>query len=378
MKILIAPDKFKGNMTSPEVCEVIGEAFRRELPHAQLILLPMADGGEGTAEALTRANHGSMHSVKVHGPRGKEVTAQFGVYDNGKSAVLEMSSASGLSLLKKEERDVLHSTTFGTGELIKAALDLGVTHLTVGIGGSATVDGGTGMARALGFRFFTAEGKELTDDIAAFRDLAYIDDTCADPRLKQITLSCACDVNNPLLGPSGAAAVYGPQKGATPEMVAILEKSLEKLSQVLVKQGMVSDTNGPGDGAAGGLGTALRAFCRARMISGAKLLMKETALEKYLPGTDLLITGEGCTDSQTEEGKICSQIALLARQYKVKTLLLSGALKGDPETVGKLFDYAFSTSTGAHASIEEAIAAGKKDLAFTAGQIAKLLRKGIE
>lgn len=378
MKILIAPDKFKGNMTSPEVCEVIGEAFRRELPHARLILLPMADGGEGTAEALTRANHGSMHNVKVHGPLGKEVTAQFGIYDNGRSAVLEMSSASGLSLLKKEERDVLHSTTFGTGELIKAALDRGVTHLTVGIGGSATVDGGTGMARALGFRFFTAEGKELTDDIAAFRDLARIDGTHADTRLKNLTLRCACDVTNPLLGPYGAAAVYGPQKGAAPEMIPVLEKSLERISQILVKQGMLPHTDGPGDGAAGGLGAALRAFCHAEMVSGALLVMKESSLEEHLPGADLLITGEGCTDDQTESGKICSQIAVLARKYKVKTLLLSGALKGDPEAIGQRFDYAFSTSTGAHSSIEEAIAAGKADLAFTAGQIARLLKKGIE
>ena len=376
MKILIAPDKFKGNMTSPEVCEIICGAFRKELPQAELLVLPMADGGEGTAEALTKANNGTMYEVKVHGPLGREVTARFGMYDNKRSAVMEMASASGLALLKKEERSVLHSTTYGTGELIKAALDAGAVHLTIGIGGSATVDGGTGMARALGCRFLTEDGKELTDDIASFRDLAYIDTANMDPHLKDITVRCACDVTNPLLGPEGAAAVYGPQKGATPEMVGILEKSLTRISEILVKQGMLSGTDGPGDGAAGGLGAALRAFCHAEMVSGAELIMKEASLEKHLHGADLLITGEGCTDGQTQSGKLCSQIALLARRYNVKTLLLSGALKGDPEAIGQLFDYALSTSTGAHESLDEAIAAGKKDLAFTAGQIARLLRKG--
>ena len=377
MKIIIAPDKYKGNMTSPEICAIIREAFLEEMPDAEIICIPLADGGDGTMEALTAAHHGELRRISVRGPLGTPVEARFGIFDSGRSAVIEMAAASGLALLKPEELDPLRADTYGTGELIRFSLDNGAESLIIGIGGSATVDGGTGMARALGYRFLDAEGKELPPGPENLIRLEKIDAAGVDPKLHAAGIKVACDVTNPLLGPQGTVSVYGPQKGVVQETAPKLEAALTRLSQVWKKQGMIDTVEKPGDGAAGGLGAGLRAFCRAELTSGARLIMQAAGLEKHLPGADLLITGEGCTDSQTDAGKLCGEAAGIAHQYGVPVLLLSGALKGDPFQFSQTFDYAFSTSTGAHADIAEAIRAGRNDLMFTARNLARIFKKGI-
>ncbi len=377
MKIILAPDKFKGNMTSPEVCAILQDAFLSVMPSAQVISLPMADGGEGTVDAVVAANQGELRRVEVTGPLGEKVQAGFGLYNENRSAVLEMSSASGLALLDPSRLDPLSATTYGTGELIRAALDCGVRELTIGIGGSATVDGGAGMAQALGYRLLDKAGRELPSGAKHLKDLASIDASGADRRLFETRIRVACDVTNPLLGPNGAAAVYGPQKGAdTPEKIEELEKGLTVLADLWLLNSYLESVDRPGDGAAGGLGAGLRAFCKATPTSGARLVMSMLELEKHLAGANLLVTGEGCTDSQTESGKLCAEIAAASKEHNVPVLLLSGALKGDPKGFNRTFDFAFSTSTGAHASIADAIRAGKTDLRFTALNLAKLITRG--
>ena len=377
MKIIIAPDKYKGNMTSPELCEIIRNEFLAEMPDAEICCIPLADGGDGTTEALTAAHRGELRRVRVSDPLGRSAEAVLGVFDNGQSAVLEMASASGLALLGTEELNPLRADTFGTGELIRAALDGGADKLTIGIGGSATVDGGTGMARALGYRFLDAAGKELPPGPENLIRLDSITVSEVDSRLFHTKIRVACDVTNPLLGPQGAVAVYGPQKGVTPESAPKLEAALSRLAEVWQKQGMIDSVEKPGDGAAGGLGAGLRAFCKAELTSGARLIMQVAGLEKQLDGADLLITGEGCTDSQTDAGKLCGEVAAAAHRHGVPVLLLSGALKGDPARFNQTFDYAFSTSTGAHANLAEAIRAGKRDLIFTARNLARLFKRGV-
>ena len=363
-------------MTSPEVCAILREEIQKEMPEAEVIALPMADGGEGTVDAVIAASGGEIREVEVTGPLGDRVTACFGLYNSGRSAVLEMSSASGLALVPADRLNPLLATTYGTGELILAALNCGIQDLTIGIGGSATVDGGAGMAQALGYRLLDADGKELPAGAASLERLAEIDVSKADPRIFSTKIRIACDVTNPLLGENGSAAVYGPQKGATPEMVVLLERCLANLASVWMRNGMLDRVDQPGDGAAGGLGAGLRAFCHAHPVSGAKLIMELLELRKHLPGAALLITGEGCTDSQTESGKLCAEVAAAAKEFSVPVLLLSGALKGNLDGFHRMFDFAFSTSSGAHASIAEAVRAGRSDLRFTARNLVKLMKKG--
>ena len=377
MKIILAPDKFKGCMKSPQICEILRRAFKEVFPSAEIVSLPMADGGEGTVEALLAASGGELRSVKVAGPMGKPVDAQFGLYNNGRSAVMEMSSASGLELLTRRDLNPLKASTRGTGELIKAILDCGVGDITIGIGGSATVDGGAGMAQALGYRLLDAEGNDLDSGAAALSKLARIDSTGVDKRIFNTKIKVACDVRNPLLGRNGAARVYGPQKGATPEMILSLEEGLSQLSKAWIAAGMLESTENPGDGAAGGLGAGLRAFCKAQMLPGAKLVMDSADFESHLAGASLVVTGEGCTDSQTDEGKLCSEVASASKRAGVPVALLSGSLKGDVLKLNSSFDVALSISTG-HSSLEEAIAAGRHDLYFTAKNLAKIMSLGLK
>ena len=373
-KIIFAPDKFKSCMTAPQVCSILTAAFQDIFPGTELLSLPMADGGDGTVESILAATGGERVTVRVTGPLGKKVDASFGLCRNGECAVLEMASASGIALLDRTELDPLHATTYGTGELIKAALDRGVKEIVLGIGGSATVDGGAGMAQALGYRLLDENGADLPFGGSALLNLKSIDASQADPRLFETRFRVACDVTSPLLGPTGSAAVFGPQKGASPDDVILLEKALSVLNDVWLKQNMLTPSALPGDGAAGGLGAGLRAFCNAHPESGAHLVMDTLELERHLEGADLVITGEGCTDSQTGEGKLCGELAKKAHACGVKVLLLSGALEGRDEDYIPLFDYAFSTSTG-RADLSEILAHGPEDLYFTARNIARLLKK---
>lgn len=362
MKIVVAPDSFKGNMRSAKVCEIIRTAILREIPEADVLTLPMADGGEGTVEAVVAATSGTFHSLKVRGPLGDPVTAQYGLLPDG-TAIMEMASASGIELVPEARLDPMKASTCGTGELFKHLLSEGHTSIVMGIGGSATVDGGVGMARALGYRFLDAAGNE-THMLA---EICSIESSGVIHELEKASIRVACDVTNPLTGPNGAAAVFGPQKGATPEMIPVLDAGLANLQKIAGVSGA------PGDGAAGGLGYGLRAFCNAEIVSGAALIADTVGLPAALEGADLLIAGEGRTDGQTASGKLCSVLAGMARERGVKSLLLSGALQGELDLFLDTFDYAFSISAG-HTSLEACIAHAPEDLAFTVRNIFRLMR----
>ena len=338
LKIILAPDKFKGSMTAEQVCQIEKEAILSVIPDAQIICVPLADGGEGTVRALTSANGGKLLKTKVRNPLGAETTAVSGIA--GDTAFLEMAEASGMALLRPDELDPLKTSTYGTGEMIRQVLDDGIKNIIIGIGGSATVDGGTGMAEALGYKFYDKNGSLLTGLCGGLlQKIARIDGSGADPRLKNCKIRIASDVTNPLLGANGSVAVFAPQKGATAEMMPILENGLANLLEILKKQTFVSEDL-PGDGAAGGLGLGLRAFCNAVPESGAKLAIAATHLEEKLCHADYLITGEGCSDSQTDNGKLCAVAAETCRKHNVRCILLSGKVTGKEFPA---FDRVFAT-----------------------------------
>ncbi|MGH8581361.1 MAG: glycerate kinase [Gammaproteobacteria bacterium] len=331
MKIVIAPDSFKENLTSMQVAEAIERGIKRVVPKARCIKIPMADGGEGTVQSLVDATGGRILRKQVTGPLGHPVKARFGMLGDGQTAVIEMAEASGLPLVPKDRRDPLAATTYGTGELILAALALGARDIIVGIGGSATVDGGTGMAQALGVRFLDAQGNPITECGAGglLSRIAAIDMSGIDARLRTCKLVIAGDVENPLYGPKGAAAVFGPQKGATPEMVKTLDAGLKQLA-ALIKRDLKRDiSKTTGGGAAGGLGAGLMAFAGADMQRGVDLVVAATGLVKHLRGADLVITGEGRVDFQTAFGKTPSGVAKAAHKRKVPVVAIGGALADD-------------------------------------------------
>ncbi|OGV55913.1 MAG: glycerate kinase [Lentisphaerae bacterium GWF2_52_8] len=372
MKIVLAPDSFKGCLRSPEICDALREGILSVRPDAEVISVPMADGGEGSTEAVLKAAGGELRTVTVRGPLGKPVEASFALLNDKRSAVLEMAAASGIELLSNDELNPLLASTFGTGELLRAALDAGAREIIMGIGGSATVDGGAGFIQALGVKLLDCEGNDLPGGGGTLARLDKLIVSGLDPRLRETRLRIACDVTNPLLGERGAASVFGPQKGASPVMVEELESNLVHYAETLKKSGLVANSSQPGDGAAGGLGFALRVFCGAEMVSGARLLAEITHLQEKMRDADLVITGEGCTDGQTSSGKLCSVIAELAREENVPVILLSGALKGDLPGMHETFTAAFSISTGP-SSLSEALPSARKNLFFAARNIARLL-----
>ncbi|MDZ8119660.1 glycerate kinase [Pontiella agarivorans] len=366
MKIVIAPDSFKGNMRSATVCEIIREAVWAEMPEAEVVMLPMADGGEGTVDAVVEAAGGCVQSLEVTGPLGGTVSAEYGILPDG-TAVMEMASASGIELVGAERLNPMEATTYGTGELLRHLIAAGRTSIVMGIGGSATVDGGTGMAQALGVRFRTPEGMEIRERGGKILPMiGSVDMREVIPELEHTRIRVACDVTNPLTGANGAAAVFGPQKGATPEMVMPLDAGLSNLRKV------VGTPEAPGDGAAGGLGYGLRAFCGAEIVSGAHLIAETVGLPRALEGADLLITGEGRTDGQSLSGKLCPVLAGQARERGVKSLLVSGALFGVLDPFLDVFDYAFSISAG-HSSMADCIKYAPADLRFLIRNVMRIL-----
>ena len=326
MKIVLAPDKFKGSLTAERAAEIEKAAILAAIPDAEVLCVPLADGGEGTVRALTAAADGQLVTCGVHDPLGRPAEAEMGMA--GGTAFLEMAAASGMVLLEKEERDPMKTSTFGTGEMIRAALGRGVEEIIIGIGGSATVDGGCGMAEALGYRFYDRSDNLMSGlDGGSLRRIGRIDASCAAPQIKNCRFRTASDVTNPLLGENGAVAVFAPQKGATPETMPLLEEGLANLRRVLISQGLVS-SDLPGDGAAGGLGLGLRAFCGAVPESGAQLAISATKLVEKIRNADFVITGEGCSDDQTDNGKLCAVVAETCRSNGVPCVLLSGKLLG--------------------------------------------------
>lgn len=334
MRILVAPQSLKGSLEASEVGEAIATGIRRVLPEADIRVVPVADGGEGTVRALVDATGGQLTSVTATGPLGEPVRAEYGMLggEGPRTAVLEMASASGLPLVPPERRDPRTATTFGTGQLLRAALDSGATQVILGIGGSATNDGGAGMAQALGYRLLDENGDDLPPGGAALARLARIDTTHRDSRLDSVQLRVACDVSNPLCGPTGASAVYGPQKGATPEMVAELDAALAHYAAVVRRDLGVDVARVPGAGAAGGLGAGLLAFTRAELIPGARVVFDALDFDRIVAEADLVFTAEGRLDFQTAFGKAPGAVAAAAHAVGARTIALTGGLlAGDAE-----------------------------------------------
>ncbi len=325
MKILIAPDSFKGSATSRELCEIIEKALLRRAPDAEIVKLPMADGGEGTVEALVLAGKGRYCTRTVSGPLREPRQAVFGVL--GKTAVIEMAAASGLPLVPPEKRDPFRTTSAGTGQLITAALDEGCDHVIMGIGGSATNDGGAGMLQALGFGLLDRLGKPIGPGAGGVAALARIEKSGADPRLRGCRFTVACDVDSPLCGPRGASAVFGPQKGAAPGDVPVLDAILARFGDLLEQAAGKRVAASPGAGAAGGMGAALMALLRAELRPGFAIVNEITGYERLLQtgGFDLVITGEGQMNGQSLMGKLPVEAARLAKKYGVRCAAIVGS-----------------------------------------------------
>jgi glycerate kinase len=326
MRFVIAPDSFKGSASAREVAQAIAEGLKAALPDAVCDLVPMADGGEGTVDALVAATGGRIVSVRVTGPLGEPVDAFFGILGDGETAVIEMAAAAGLHLVPPEKRNPMVTTTYGVGELMRAALDAGCRRLIIGIGGSATNDGGAGMAQALGVRLLDEQGNEIGFGGGALERLARLDLSDFDRRVWDAEILVACDVTNPLTGPNGASAVYGPQKGATPEMVRQLDANLRHYAAVLRRDLGVEVETVAGAGAAGGLGAGLLAFCRAQLRQGVELVIHAVHLPERVQKADLVITGEGCLDFQTGFGKVPHGVAQVAKRYGKPVIALVGQL----------------------------------------------------
>jgi glycerate kinase len=377
MKIVVATDSFKGSMRSDEAGAIIANALRETLEDADIRVIPMADGGEGTTDAVVRATGGELRSVEVAGPLGGTVAAHYGLLPDGETAVMEMASASGIELVPTDRLDPMKATTFGTGELMRAAIETGVREIVLGIGGSATVDGGIGMAQALGYRLLAADGSECGQGGEELQRIASIDSDGVLPALRESRIRVACDVTNPLLGERGAANIFGPQKGATPEMVERLEEGLANLAGVWVREGLLDAVDRPGDGAAGGLGAGLRAFCKAEMSSGAELVAGITGFDREIQDADVFVTGEGRTDEQTAGGKLCAVLAAKAKAAGASTILISGALHGNLENLSGLFDAVFAAVLDV-VSLNEAIARGRENLFATARSVGQVLALGLD
>ncbi|MBB6217290.1 glycerate kinase [Anaerosolibacter carboniphilus] len=336
MKIVIAPDSFKGALSSIKIANAMEEGIKRTLVDVEIIKVPMADGGEGTVEAMVEATGGRMVYTDVTGPLGDTVHSFYGILGDGETAVIEMAAASGLPLVPIDQRNPLYTTTYGTGELIKHAIENKCTKVMMGIGGSATNDGGMGMAQALGVRFFDKEGNKLALGGKELEKIQQIDMSGIHPNIADVEIKVACDVTNPLWGERGAAYVFGPQKGANPEIVERLDKGLKHLSSVIQKELGKEIADLPGAGAAGGLGGGLVAFLNARLESGVQMVIRSSKLEEKIKNADLVMTGEGKTDEQTAFGKVPFGVAQIAKKYNVPVVCLSGALTEGAE---KLYDH---------------------------------------
>lgn len=329
MRAVVAIDSFKGSLTSMEAGQAAAEGIRRADPAASVEVRPLADGGEGTVEALVQGMGGRMISTEVTGPLGRQVRCEYGIIDKSGTAVIEMAGAAGITLVPEKERNPMDTTTCGVGEVIRDAVLRGCRRFIVGIGGSATNDGGIGMLRALGFGCLDGEGRQVALGAKGLEKLAAITVDHVLPELSECRFRIACDVTNPLCGPSGASAVYGPQKGATPEMVRVMDQWLAKYASLAAKSFPKADPACPGAGAAGGLGFAFLAFTDAVLESGIRIVLEETALEDYIKDADIVVTGEGRLDGQTAMGKAPVGVARLAKKYGKPVVAFSGCVTPD-------------------------------------------------
>jgi glycerate kinase len=374
MHFIVAPDSYKGSVSAVQVALAMERGILQVFPSATVSKIPIADGGEGTVEALVTATDGQYRSSEVAGPLGERIQAAWGVLGGGKTAVIEMATASGLPLVSAERRDPRKASSYGTGELIRAALDAGFRQIIIGIGGSATNDAGAGMARALGARFLAADGSQLADGGAALAELSSIDLSGLDSRLQETEITVACDVNNPLCGPRGASAVFGPQKGATPEVVAELDAALARFT-ACAQQATGRDVAGfPGAGAAGGLGAGLMFFTRAKLRPGVDIVLDAVRYSVVVKDADYVITGEGHTDFQTAFGKAPVGVAKVSKMSGVPVFCLSGGLgKGADDVLAQGIDAVMSICERPM-SLEECMVAASSLIESATVRLCRIIR----
>ena len=373
MKILIAPDSFKGSLEAVEVTEHIEKGIKKVISDCEIVKMPMADGGEGTVQSLVAATDGEIYHKKVTGPLREQVEAYYGILGDEKTGVIEMAAASGLPLVPEDKADPSLTTTYGTGELIATLLDENVEKIIIGIGGSATNDAGVGMAQALGVKFLDKQGEEIGFGGRELAKINNIDISELDPRIKDVEIEVACDVNNPLYGEEGAAYVYAPQKGADQEMVKVLDENLRHFSKI-VKKDLNQDVQSiPGAGAAGGLGAGLVAFLNAELRSGIEIILEANKIEEKLQDVDLVFTGEGEIDGQTVNGKTPVGVAKKAAKFNIPVIALGGATgKGVEKVLDEDIDAVFSVIQKP-LSLEEVFDSTGKWLEFTIEQVMRLV-----
>jgi glycerate 2-kinase len=371
--IVLAPDSFKESMTAKEACIAMEKGIKKVNSNISCIHVPMADGGEGTMQSLVDATNGKIHSLEVVGPLGNKVEAQYGILGDGEIGILEMASASGIHLVNPEKRNPLLTTTYGTGELIKACLDHGVKKLLIGIGGSATNDGGAGVIQALGGKLLDKQGDELAFGGGDLGKLSSIDLSNFDNRLKDVIVEVACDVSNPLCGESGASNVYGPQKGASREMISILDDNLRHYADIIKKELDKDVLDIPGAGAAGGLGAGLMAFLNGNLKKGIEMVIEYAGLEEKVKDADMVWTGEGSIDFQTQYGKTPLGVATIAKKYNKPVIALAGRVGDGIEVLHENgIDSIFGITKGA-TSLEEALVKGQENIEKTSENIIRLM-----
>lgn len=376
MKIVIAPDSYKESLSALEVATQIELGFKDIFPHAHYVKVPMADGGEGTVQAMAEATHGRIVDLQVTGPLGQPVKGFYALNGDGRMAMIEMAAASGLALVPPEQRNPEITTSYGTGELIKAALDAGARHLILGIGGSATNDGGAGMLQALGVQLLDGSGQAIGRGGAPLAQLARIDASGIDTRLAACTIEVACDVDNPLTGPRGASAIFGPQKGATAQTVQQLDANLKHFAQIIQRDIGVDVDQIPGAGAAGGMGAAMLAFFQGQLRPGCEIIAKAVGLDQAIQGASLVITGEGRIDQQTIFGKTPFGVATVAKQHGVPVIGIAGSLGTNAHVVHDHGIDAIASVLSRPCTIEQAMAEAEFNVRSTARNIAALLAMG--
>lgn len=377
MKIVIAPDSYKESLSALEVATAIEQGFREIFPDADYVKLPVADGGEGTVEAMVAATQGGIIKVRVTGPLGENAEGFYGLSGDEQSAFIEMAAASGLEMVAPSLRNPLKTTSWGTGELIRHALDARVKHIIIGIGGSATNDGGAGMVQALGAKLLDGDGNPIGLGGGELEKLARIDISELDSRLADCRIEVACDVTNPLTGEEGASAVFGPQKGATPEMISRLDDALTHYAKIIARDLDIDVLNLEGGGAAGGMGAALYAFCGAELRQGIEIVTDALHLDKHVADADLVITGEGRIDSQTIHGKVPVGVAKVAKRYNKPVIGIAGSLTADVGVVHQhgidaVFSVIYTVCT-----LEEALESAEENVRMAARNIAAVLKIGM-
>lgn len=375
MKVTIAIDSLKGSLTSLEAGEAIKAGIQKADPTAEVCVRPLADGGEGTVEALAYGMGGTIEKVTVTGPLGNPVECVYGIAPESKTAIVEMSGAAGITLIPAEERNPLLTTTYGVGEVIKDAIEKGCRHFIVGIGGSVTNDGGVGMLQALGYGFYDETGAAISHGAQGLEKLASITAEEVLPELKECTFRVACDVTNPLCGEQGCSAIYGPQKGATPEMIQVMDKWLDAYAKLAKKSFPKADQEYPGTGAAGGMGFAFLTFTNATLESGVKIVLEETRLEEYVKDADLVVTGEGRLDGQTVMGKAPIGVANTAKKFDKPVIAFSGCVTKDAVECNKAGIDAFFPILRTVGTLEEALDSenARQNMVDTTEQVFRLI-----